>query len=132
MSVKKSKQPDLILGVLPAEVVNRAIGTELDPAEVVLTRAGQRHAARRHPADYPVCLPHLAGIIADPLYVGDDFKNPGKIELIGRVQAANSFVLVAIDIEQLENGRYRVSSFYTLPDSRVLARRDKGFLKRAI
>lgn len=131
MSVKKSRQPDLILGALPVEVINRTIGLDLDPGEVILLRAGQRHAARRHPEDYPICLPHLARVLAAPLYIGDDFRNPGKIEIIGRVVAVSDFILVAVDVEQLEGGRYRVSSFYTLPDDKVQGRRAKGYLKIA-
>lgn len=126
---KKSRQPDLILGPLPVEVVNRTISTELEPGEVVLSRAAQRHAARRHPEDYPVCLPHLASIILNPLYIGDDHRNPGKIELIGRVAAAASLVLVAVDLERDEDGNYGVSSFYTITQEKAQGRRAKGFLK---
>lgn len=129
---KRSRQPDLILGVLPVAVVNRTIGTELEPGQVVFSRAGQQHAAKRHPEEYPLCLPHLASIIADPFYIGDDLRNPGKIELIGRIAAAGSMVLIAIDIERDADGRYRIASFYRVTDEKMRKRREKGFLKIAL
>jgi hypothetical protein len=70
-------------------------------------------------------------VISDPLYIGDDHKNPGKIELISRIPAANSFVLVSVEVQRDERGRYNVCSFYTMKKQRVEHRRDKGFLKIA-
>ncbi|NYG45308.1 hypothetical protein GGD67_002766 [Bradyrhizobium sp. IAR9] len=49
--------------------------------------------------------------MTDPLYIGDDHKNPG-IELISRVVAADSMVLMAIKLDRDEQGRYHVLSFY--------------------
>jgi hypothetical protein len=71
--------PELVLGPLPVDTINNTMDTELEPGEVVFSRAAQVHAARRHPVEYPVCLPHLATVVADPLYIGDDHKNPGVI-----------------------------------------------------
>ncbi|MCP1838764.1 MULTISPECIES: hypothetical protein [unclassified Bradyrhizobium] len=45
------------------------------------------------------------------LYIGDDHKNPG-IELVRNVVAAESMVLVAINLDRDEQGRYHVLSFY--------------------
>src|SRR5260370_36827660 len=121
------KQPELVLGPLPTDTSNKTIGTELEPGDVVFSRAAQAHAARRHPLEYPHCLPHLAKVICDPLYIGDDHKNSG-IELIGRIPAVNSFVLVAIEVTKDRRGRYNVRSFYTVSKAKVDGRRQRGFV----
>jgi hypothetical protein len=90
------------------------------------------HAARRHPIEYPHCLPHLAKVICDPLYIGDDHENPGKIEPVGRIPTVNSFVLVAIEVTKDKHGRYSVRSFYTVSKEKVDGRRHRGFLKIAV
>jgi hypothetical protein len=125
-----SVQPDLVLCDLPADSINRTIKTELEPGKVILTRAAQAHALRRHPAEYPICLPHVASIVADPLYIGDDSKNPGYIELIGRTAAVGA-ILVAVNIEQKADGTYHVASFYPISETKIEGRRSKGFLSVA-
>ncbi|WP_112663052.1 PBECR2 nuclease fold domain-containing protein [Microvirga flavescens] len=132
MSKKPSKRPDLILGPLPTEVIRWTIGIELDAGSVILTSAAQRHAANRHPEDYETCLPLLASVIADPLYVGDDFRNEGKIEIIGGAILPESFLLVAISIETDLDGRYRIASFYPISRKKAQSRREKGYLKIAL
>jgi hypothetical protein len=126
---KPVKPSEVVLCDLPAETINCTIGTELDIAKVVLSRAAQKHAAKKHAADYPRCFPHLARIISDPLYIGDDDKNPGSIELIGRIPGLTAeFMLVAVKIEVDEGGRYHVTSFYIVSERKIASRRDKGFL----
>jgi phage-Barnase-EndoU-ColicinE5/D-RelE like nuclease3 len=132
VSKRPSTLPELVLGPLPADAINKTIGTELEPADVVFSRAAQIHAARRHPIEYPLCLPHLANVICDPLYVGDDYKNPDAIELIGRIHVVNSFVLVAIEMTKDNDGRYNVRTFYPVSKEKVDNRRKRGFLKIAI
>lgn len=119
---------DIDLCELPAVVINRTIDTELEVGIVVLSRAAQIHAARRHPEEYPLCLPHIATVISDPLYIGDDAKNPGYIELISRVPAVDGFILVAVNLEMNENGTYHVASFYVVSEKKIAGRREKGFL----
>jgi hypothetical protein len=126
----RAKQADLIVCGLPFEVVNRTIDMELDAGDVVLTRAAQAHAARRHPVEYPLCLPHLAVVVADPLYIGDDHDNAG-IELIARVPAIGEFMLVAVNVVPDGQGRYQIASFYIVSEKKIAARRDKGFLRVA-
>jgi hypothetical protein len=123
-----SKNPDLIIGLMPVVAVNKTLGTELDPGEVVLTRGAQRHANRRHPQDYPKCLPHLASVIANPRYIGDDHTNSG-IEIWGYVSAIGSLVLVAVELVPDVHGRYQISSFYMVSERKAQTRRQKGFLK---
>jgi hypothetical protein len=128
---KRSKQPELVLGPLPADTINKTVGTELEPGDVVLSRAAQAHAARRHPVEYPLCLPHLATVVGDPLYIGDDLKNSG-IELIGRIQTVGSFVLVAVTMTRDKRGRYNVCSFYPVSREKIENRRKRGFVKVAV
>ena len=126
---KGPKQPDLNLGPLPVHILNARLGYELRPGNVVFSRGAQSHAARRHPGDYSLFQPHLAAVIANPMYVGDDFKNPGNVELIGRVHAANSFLLVAIHVTRDSDGRYAVRSFYPVNEAKIQIRKEKGYLK---
>ena len=123
---------DLILGPLPVSMVNRLFGLELLPGKVFLSRAAQIHASRRHPHDYESCLPHISRIIAEPLYIGDDFKNKGKIELIGRAITDRFTILIAVKIEPETNGHYHVVSFYPIAERKVENRRAKGYLKVAL
>lgn len=128
----KSKQPDLLIGEMPVEMVNRTLGLELEPGEIIFTRAAQGHAAKRHPAEYPRCVPHLATIVLTPLYVGDDFRNGGKIEMIGRVVALNGYLLVAVTIDRDPDGRYHVCSVYPVKESQVENRKRRGYLRPAL
>jgi len=115
---------------MPVAQINKTIGTELDPGEVVLSRAAQAHAARRHPADYPTLLPHLDEIVADPMYIGDDHKNSG-IELVGRPVGTRAWMLIAVTLEKDKHGRYNVVSFYPVSEGKIQSRRERGFLKIA-
>jgi hypothetical protein len=103
---------------------------ELDPGEVIFTRAGQIHSERRHPADYARCAQHLAAIVSNPFYIGDDLENAG-IELIARLPAIGEFVLVAVTVTPDALGRYRISSFYVVSNEKIQSRREKGFLRVA-
>lgn len=122
-----NKPRSLLICDLPCDLINRTLELELEEGAVLLTRAAQKHASRRHPEDYPICLPHLATVIADPLYIGDDFENAG-IELIARVPAIGEFILVAVNIVPDELGRYHIASFYIVSEKKIQGRREKGFL----
>ncbi len=82
--------------------------------------------------EYPICLPHVAAVVAEPLCIGDDLRNPGRIELIGRVPAIGAFLLVAVTIERDVAGRYNVCSFYPISDKKIQPRRERGFLRVAV
>lgn len=123
------RQPTLNIGPLPAERINKALGTELLAGDVLVTSACQIHAARRHPDDYPVILPHIAEVVREPLYVGDDFRNAGKIELIGRVAGWPRFALVAVSVRLNEAGAYEVASFYFVSAAKIEARKAAGYLR---
>lgn len=122
---------DLPLGPLPVEIINRTLQIELNVGEVVLTVSHQVHASKRHSADYARCLPHLAAVIANPAYLGDDFRNPESFELIGRAHVLGEMVLIAIKFEPDSKGRYVVVSFYPVSDKKIQSRRQRGFLRIA-
>src|ERR1700730_10776529 len=122
-----SKQPDLVLGTMPVDVLNKTFNLELAPGIVILTWAAQRHAARKHPNEYSICLPHIATIIQQPLYVGDDYDNHENIELISKIRTINLAILDAINIT-LNKGCYEIRSFYPISDAKIQSRKEKGFL----
>jgi len=132
MNKKRAKQPDLMLGQLPVETINQVLELELEAGEVVISTAAQRHAASRHPNEYSICLPLLAGVIASPLYVGDDFRNEGKIEIVGGSVPPDGLLLIAVCIEPDGEGRYHVASFYPISRTKAQNRREKGRLKVAV
>ncbi len=125
---KPKLPPQLVYGSLPVEQINRALGLELEPGEVVMSGRAQLHVARNHQDDYSRLQPHVAAILKAPLYVGDDFKNEGKIELVGRIPALNEHILVAVQIEKDDAGCYNVVSFYPVSENRVTSRRQKNRL----
>lgn len=116
------------LGQLPIDAIANAQGLELEAGEVVLTVNAQIHASRRHPEDYVRCIPHLADVIASPDFIGDDLRNREKIEIVGRVPALGSGLLIAVNLERDSDGRYLVSSFYPVGYPKITNRRAKGFL----
>lgn len=118
----------LVYGELPTEQINAALGLELDPGEVVMSGRAQLHAAKNHPDDYSRLQPHVASVLRAPLYAGDDFKNEGKIELIGRIPSLNENVLVAVQVEKDHAGKYNVVSFYPVSEEKITNRRLKGRL----
>ena len=126
---KRQKQPDLILGELPVDGINCTLGTELERGLAVFSRAAQTHAARRHVADYPIIAPHIAAIVLNPLYVGDDLRNVGKIELIGTAPGLEIYALVAVSVEMDPLGRYHVASLYPVSRDKIEKRRQRGFLR---
>ena len=127
---RSRKLPALNFGRLPAELINQTIGTDLTEADVIMSYAAQRHAARRH-REYASCVPFIAAIICNPQYIGDDFKNSG-IELIGYANSSLGYILIAVELEVDKLGRYNVSSVYPVSRSKINNRRTKGFLKIAV
>lgn len=118
----------LDFGPLPVDLINRATGLELEPGNAFFSINAQKHAAKRHPLDYSRCLPHVAAVIADPMYLGDDFNNRGKIELVARIAALGNALLVAVEVTKDDNGRYNITSFYPISQKKIDNRREKGRL----
>jgi hypothetical protein len=118
----------LELGPLRVDLIEATLGIEVEPGPVVFTVSNQKHSATRHPDDFGRCLPHIGSVIANPTYLRDDFKNGGKIELIARVTALRSGLLIAVEIEPDELGRYRISSMYPVSQKKIDNRREAGTL----
>ena len=133
--MSQRKKPRLVpcyFGPLPANSINNALDMEIDPGDVVMSIRAQKHARKSHPLDYARCFPHVATIISTPLYARDDFKNDGKIELVGKAAGLAEYLLVAVEISCDAEGRYNVTSFYPISDKKVENRRDSGHLRRII
>ncbi len=128
---KKNKLLDIFPGPLPDDLIYRTLGIEVDPGEVKFSAPAQQHAHLRHPQDAPLIIPYLSQVISDPMYMGDDFKNPGKIELVRLIPGVSGrSALVAITVEK--NGRddhYHVCSSYLITQAEVDKKRNKGILK---
>ena len=120
----------LLFGDVPIRAINDALGLELDSGQAVMSTNALTHAQRRHAHDFALCLPHVATVVTNPLYVRDDFKNDGKIELVGRPPGLGDYLLVAVEIVLDEDGRYNVTSFYPISEGKVTKRRDAGHLRR--
>ena len=126
----KRKPFDIIAGEMPADLIENTLNIEVDPGQVKFSAAAQQHAYIKHPGDVPLIVPHLSQIIASPSYMGDDFKNPGKIELVSRIQGVPGAALVALTVERNEtDGFYHVCSSYMITQSELDKKRDKGILK---
>ena len=119
------------LGPMPCKAVNATIDLELDDGIVVMSGRAQIHASRKRPADYSKCLPHIAAIVCNPLYIGDDIKNRDKIEFIGRIRSIDEVILVAVSVLRDGAGKYHVATFYPISEAKVTSRLGKGFLKIA-
>jgi hypothetical protein len=129
---KKPSFIDVFPGAAPVAAVYATLGIEMDEGDVKCSAQALHHASRRHPQDVPVILPHLSEIIRNPLYMGDDFKNPGKIELIGKIAGRSGAALVALTIAMDEaDGYYHVCSMYMITQSELDRKRDKLVLKIA-
>lgn len=118
----------MVFGSLPVDQINRALELELEAGEVVMSGRAQLHVAKNHSADYSRLQPHVAAIVKSPLYIGDDCKNGGKIELVGRVHSLNEHILVAVQIEKDGTGCYNIVSFYPVSEDKVTNRRLKNRL----
>jgi len=119
---------ELNLGPLPVDVINRTLGHDLEPGDVIFSSSAQKHAFARHPDDFGKCLPHVGPIVGRPDFLGDDFKNTGAIELVSRVPILGSGVLVAVLIVPDRNRCYRVKSCYPVGYSKIEGRRQSGRL----
>lgn len=123
-----AKFTPLLIGPLPVCIIEATLGIEVEPGPVVFTVSNQKHALKSHPADFGRCLPHIGAVVSNPMYLRDDFRNGGKIELISRVPALGEGLLVAVEIQPDEQGRYRVASMYPVSQKKIDSRRQAGTL----
>jgi hypothetical protein len=123
----------VFLGPLPVEVINRALGTELEPGNVRLSAIAHRHMAKDHPEDYEACITALAGAIASPTFVGQAPKHTRNFEIVKRTPRPDrKAVLVGISIEIDEAGEYRVRTCYLVEPGKVDTRRANGTLRQVL
>jgi hypothetical protein len=127
---KVPKYKPIEVGPLPAEMINRTLGTEMGPGKVRVSAQARKHIADKHPDDYEVVLANLQQTIAAPTYLGQAPHHADNIELIRRVRLGDraSYVLVAIGLEPDERGSYRVRSGYLISHDTVEDRRRSGRL----
>jgi hypothetical protein len=129
----KQKRNAFRVGPLPAERINRALGTELEPADVWVSKACHQHIANDHPDDYAVIKANIVDILTAPTYAGQDPKNGEGFYLVKRIHppvADGEFALVAIALELNQHGTYNVKSAYIIKQLDVDSRRLRGALKR--
>ncbi len=120
------------VGPLPADLINRALQTELEVADVWVSKACHAHIADDHPEDYPIIMANLIGALRSPTYAGQDARHGGAFYLIKRVEpgvADRDFALVVIALEVSQHGTYNVRSAYTIKQVDVDSRRLNGALK---
>lgn len=120
------------VGPLPADLINRVLGTELEIADVWVSKACHAHIADDHPDDYPVIMANLIDILRSPTYAGQDAHNGGGFYLVKKIDVdvdGREFALVAIALELSQHGTYNVKSAYTIKQQDVDSRRLKGALK---
>ena len=124
-----TRYPALDLGPLPADLINRTLGTELEPGRVRLSARARLHIAEDHPNDYQTCMAALPGAVAAPTYIGQAPHHARNIELVKRVRGVEGWmVLVAVGLEPDRRGDYRVRSSYLVRESTVEGRRLRGRL----
>ena len=114
----------LVLGPLPVDLINRTLGTELDPGDAILTANADRHIEKDHFTDYVLVKSSLALVIEEPTYIGQSPRHAGSFELVRRVVGPNGIdiVLAAVTLTRNEFGNYNVHSAYRLTEEKVTAR----------
>lgn len=118
-------------GEIDVDLIEKLYGYELEPGQMVLTEAALAHVKMQHPNDWARCLPHVGAILADPTYLGDDAKNVGKIEFIGRIPGGEG-LLVAVAVTRSASGTYHVTSFYPVSQTKIDTRRARNLLKNVV
>ena len=79
--MSRLKYSDLFSCDAPVEIIYKTLGIEMDSGRVKFSAPAQKHAFDMHPNDFPMIVPHLVQLLTNPLYLGDDFRNPGRLNL---------------------------------------------------
>ena len=119
------------VGPLPAELINRSLHTELEVADVWVSKACHSHIADDHPDDYPIIMANIIDILRSPTYAGQDARHGSGFYIVRQVSGhpTKDFAMVAIALEMSVHGSYNVKSAYTISQDDVDSRRLKGALK---
>lgn len=106
-------------------------GISVLPGQVMFSIAAQKHTMKEHPADYDKCLSLMALAVKSPTHVGrsPDHKDDG-FELIYEAATEDYIMLVALKLEQREDGTFAVSSAYPINRDKLERRVRKGFVKK--
>lgn len=125
-------------GPFPYEMVNRTIGTELEPGGVYISVRAQLHMQRDHPADFPIISRHLESVILNPTLIGQSPRHSSSFEMVKRLRIIERdengsttmefYSLLALSLELDQHGDYRVESGYSLKEEQVTQRRLSGHL----
>ena len=131
MPSKKNKPyPAVVFGPLPVDLINEALGTELESGNVRLSERAHGHIVKAHADDYPICVEAIPAALAAPTYIGQAPKHGDGFELVKRLnRISGQAVLVAIGLEPTTSGEYRVTSNYLLTAEEVERKRQVGTLK---
>jgi hypothetical protein len=122
-----ARYPALSFGPLPVDLINRTLGTDLEPGEVRLSVAAHKHIARDHPEDYSLVMAEITDTIASPNFIGQAPAQPRNFEMIRRTRvSAGEVVLIAIGLDMDEQGDYRVRSGYSITTEKLDRRRQSG------
>src|SRR4051794_13765583 len=81
----KPKYKSFRIGPLPADAINSALGTELEIADVWVSRAAHQHIALDHPDDYRAVIANIVEIIRSPTWAGQDPRHGDNFYLVRRV-----------------------------------------------
>lgn len=125
-------------GPFPADLVNRTLGTEIEPGNTYLSARAQQHMAEKHPADYPKISPHIEEIIRNPTFIGQSPHHNRNIEFVKRILVSETTqdgaelrrytALLAVTLEKDRLDSYRIVSGYTINESDVHDRKVKNRL----
>jgi len=110
------------LGPLCADRINKTIGTELEVADVWVSKAAHRHIAEDHPDDYPLVWAALPKLISNPTYVGERPRKNDGFYLVTNVDTDGG-VLMAISFRLSPHGTYNLKSAYTIKRATIDKRR---------
>jgi hypothetical protein len=122
--------PARSLGELPVDLINRLLGTELEPGVARLSSTAHRHIATDHAADYAACMKALPSVIQAPSFIGQAPRHGRNFEMVKRLAMEDGrAVLVAVGLAPDSCGAYRVVSCYALTAEEVERKRAAGTLK---
>ena len=123
----------IVLGLLPVDVINRTLGTELEAGEAILTVRAQDHIAEDHPEDRNLVMANLQAVITNPTYIGQSPHHGAAFELVRRVilPGTDKHVLAAVHLIPNASGSYSVHSAYVINQAKVDRRIARGRLFNA-
>ena len=106
----------LHLGPLCVSEINRYLGLNLSPGNVVFFWHAQKHSFKNKPHREPICAPHYKSAILNPTHVGQQPNHIGKgFDLVYRSGPAAPIILLGINLKPLKGTLYTVKSAYPIP-----------------